>query len=116
MRYLQKSKGDSALSEYEIVIEAEAKDDIVQIFEYICNTLMEHNTASRIYLNIYKSISSLGIFPERCAVIRKEPWHSKGMRRLISGNYLIFYYIDKKAHIIHILRVLYSKRNWENIL
>lgn len=116
MRYLQRSKGDSVLSEYEIIIEAKAKADMIQIFEYIDNTLLEHNTASKIYLSIYNAINSLNVFPQRCGVIIKEPWHTKGIRRLLSGNYSIFFVIHEETHRIHIFRVIYSRRSWENII
>lgn len=104
------------MSEYEIVIGANAKADMIQIFEYISNTLMERNSATKIYLSLYNAIKSLGNFPQRCGIIKKEPWHTRGIRRLLSGNYSIFFVVDEELHRIHIHRVLYSRRSWENII
>ncbi len=31
-------------------------------------------------------------------------------------NYNIFYYYDKNTEIIHIIRILYNRADWQNIL
>ena len=61
-------KGSSVLTEYKIVIEKTAENDLIAILTYIGNTLHEPNIAKRLYASIKKEILSLNIMPYRHAV------------------------------------------------
>ncbi|UNC93970.1 type II toxin-antitoxin system RelE/ParE family toxin [Candidatus Contubernalis alkaliaceticus] len=38
------------------------------------------------------------------------------MRRLIVENYIVFYMISEKDEIVMVIRILYSRRDWEHLL
>ncbi|GMQ64607.1 type II toxin-antitoxin system RelE/ParE family toxin [Vallitalea maricola] len=40
----------------------------------------------------------------------------KGIRRIIVGNYIIFYICLDKDLLVSVIRVLYNKRDWKNII
>lgn len=39
-----------------------------------------------------------------------------GLRRAYFDNYNIFYYYDVEEDVVYIIRVLYNKADWQNIL
>ena len=54
--------------------------------------------------------------PERYAVISEEPYTSMGLRKINVENYLIFYIVNEKEKTVSIVRVLYSRREWHNLI
>lgn len=40
----------------------------------------------------------------------------QGIRKLLIGNYVIFYIVREENRMVTILRILYGKREWLNIL
>ena len=101
---------------YKIQIERAAEQDLYKIFSYISDTLLAPDAAKRIYLSIRQEIESLTFMAERYALIQEEPYRSAGIRKLLVENYLIFYGIDHDTNSVHILRVLYSRREWKHLL
>ncbi len=59
------------MTEYKIVIEKTAENDLIGILTYIGNTLHEPNIAKRLYASIKKEILSLNIMPYRNAVVNE---------------------------------------------
>ena len=53
------SRGSSDLTEYKIVIEESAENDLVGILSYISDTLHEPNIAMKIYGSIKKEVLTL---------------------------------------------------------
>lgn len=39
-----------------------------------------------------------------------------GIRQVIVDNYIIFYVIREKKKLVTIIRILYSRRDWINLL
>ena len=101
---------------YNIVFEEIAENDLRDIFKYICNRLHEPEIAGRIYRSLKKDILSLDTMPFRFALIDEEPYKSMGVRCISVENYTAFYVADETAKTVHILRVLYNRRDWQNIL
>ncbi len=54
--------------------------------------------------------------PERYAVVAEEPYTTMGVRKVKVENYLIFYIVNEKEKIVSILRVLYYRREWQNLI
>ena len=101
---------------FKVILEAPASSDLRGILRYISQTLKEPATAKRIYLSIKTQISSLDQLPFRCPVVDSEPFASRGIRRLPTENYTVFFVIEEAKKEVHILRVLYSRREWQNLL
>ncbi len=104
------------MTEYKIVIEETAENDLIGILNYISDTLHEPNIAIRIYSTIKKEILSLNKMPNRYAVVNEEPYRSMGVRRIPVENYTAFYIVDEKQNVVHIFRILYNRREWKYLL
>ena len=57
-----------------------------------------------------KQVYSLDNLPFRFPIYKKD------IRRVSVDNYLVFYSVDENAKIVYILRVMYGKRDVENII
>lgn len=104
------------MTEYKIVIEKTAENDLFEIFSYISDTLHEPDTAFRVYSSIKKEITTLNKMPFRYAVLNDEPYRSIGVRGILIENYIAFYLVDDNKKTVHIFRVVYNRREWKYIL
>lgn len=104
------------MTQYKIEIAQPAAQDLQDILDYISNTLKEPGTARRIYASIKAEILTLASMPERNRVVDDEPYAAMGVRRLFAENYVVFYVVDKGRSSVHVLRVLYNRREWQSIL
>ena len=103
------------MTQYKIEIAQPAVQDLQDILGYISNTLKEPATAQRIYTSIKTEILTLASMPERNRVVDDEPYAAMGVRRLFVENYVVFYVVDKGRNCVHVLRVLYNRREWQSI-
>jgi toxin ParE1/3/4 len=94
----------------------EAVDDLRAIYSYIAFPLKERNTASGQVDRIRREIRTLNEMPERYALVDWEPWSSMGMRRLPTGNYVVFYLVDPANRLVSIVRIFYGGRDIESII
>lgn len=104
------------MKEYKVTVEPLARQDILDIRRYISKTLKEPAAAKRIYDAIKDAILTLEQNPMRHAVVRDEPYTSLGLRRLPVENYTVFYLVNDESKEVHVIRVLYSRREWQNLL
>ncbi|MBQ1195876.1 MAG: type II toxin-antitoxin system RelE/ParE family toxin [Clostridia bacterium] len=104
------------MTEYDIVIGKLAERDIYEAVSYIKEILFQPESARRLYTEIKSQICSLSEMPQRFAVVSEEPYSSMGMRKTSAGNYLIFYLVNEKEKTVSIVRVLYNRREWTNLL
>ena len=78
------------MKQYKIEIAQPAAEDLLDILDYISNTLKEPVAARRIYTSIKKEILTLAFMPERNRVVDDEPYAALGVRRLfVSCGYCI---------------------------
>lgn len=91
---------------YSVRIEGEAEDDLYGIVRYIAGTLREPGTAAKVYHRIKRAITELDHMPERIMCLKNEPWHSRGLRKLIIGNYVAIFLVD--GDTVHVLRIFYG--------
>ncbi len=55
-------------------------------------------------------------FPFSCNYVADEYLRNKGYRKLIVDNYIVFYLIEEENSQVIIMRVLYGKQKYENLL
>ena len=104
------------MTEYKIVIEQTAENDLLGILSYISDTLHEPSIAMKIYGLIKKEILNLNRMPFRFEVVNEEPYRSMGVRRISVENYTAFYVVDEYRKTVHIFRILYNRREWQYLL
>jgi len=104
------------MTEYKIQLAAKAKQDIRDIHNYITHQLKEPAIADRLLEQIDAEILKLQIMPLRHALERDEQLKLRHLRKLMIENYLVFYRVHEKTETVFIVRVLYGKRDWVNLL
>ena len=100
------------MEKYEVKIFSTAKQDLLEIIDYL-NTLSPE-TALRYYDKLTEEIGGLSHMPERCPLSLIHISEPTRRRYLIVENYLVFYTISGQT--VQIQRILYGRRNYQNIL
>ena len=96
---------------YTVDITDAAGNDLRAIFSYIAFELKSYQNAARQLERLEAAICSLSEMPESCRRYEKEPWHSRGLRRMSVDNYCVFYIPDPARQIVEIIRVMYGGRD-----
>ena len=102
------------MKKYNIEYSKESKQDLIGIKQYIKYNLQESETANKLISNIRKEINALKDNSEIYAIIDDDIIKKLEIRKLIVDNYIVFYRI--KDNNIQIVRVMYGRRNWINLL
>lgn len=102
------------MKKYNIEYSAEAKEDFIEIKQYIKYKLQEPEIANNLISKIKKSIKTLKDNPEIYTIIDDDLIRKLETRKLIVDNYIVFYRIKNDS--IEIVRIMYGKRNWINLL
>ena len=93
-----------------------AKSDMVHIAKYIGVKLEYPEAAERLAEKMIEAAEKLTDMPYKCPVhIPVKPLRHE-YRKLIVQNYIMFYWVDEDKKLITIARVVYSGRDYENIL
>ncbi len=102
------------MEKYNIEYSKESKEDLVGIKQYIKYNLQEPEIAQKLISKIRNEINNLKHNPKIYSIIDDDIIKKLEIRKLIVDNYIIFYRI--KNDNIQIVRVMYGRRNWINLL
>lgn len=102
------------MKKYNIEYSMESKQDLIVIKQYIKYNLQEPEIAQKMISKIRKEINTLKNNPEIYTTIDDDIIKKLEIRKLIVDNYIVFYRI--KSNNIQIVRVMYGRRNWMNLL
>ncbi|MDR0914285.1 MAG: type II toxin-antitoxin system RelE/ParE family toxin [Oscillospiraceae bacterium] len=101
---------------YKVVVDRFAKDSLSNIHNYIATVLLEPMTAKNQIKRLLNAIESLDSLPKRHPLYYKEPWLSKGLRRLLVDKYVIVYKVDDENKTVAVVAVMNTKRDTEYLL
>lgn len=101
---------------YEVRYTPLAYEDLDEIDTYISETLVNSKAATDLMYEMEKSISRLEEFPYMGSEVADSYLASKGYRKLVVKNYLVFYLINSKQKQVVIMRVLYGAREYHDLL
>ena len=93
-----------------------AEEDLRAILTYLSDNLSNKIAASNFMEKVLKAIDSIRKFPESGAPALQEYLPDSGIRKRLIGNYLLFYRPQQKLRSILVLRILYGKRDPNEIL
>ena len=102
------------MKKYNIEYSKESKDDLIGIKQYIKYNLQEPEISRKLISKIIKEINELKNNPEKYTIIDDDIIKKLQIRKLIVDNYIVFYRI--KNDNIQIVRIIYGRRNWINLL
>lgn len=89
------------MPEYSVVLTRRAKDDIVDIGDYITYTLLEPETARNFIKGLRQAITTLRKLPNRYPLIYDVVLDSQGIHCMPYKNYYVFYeVVDSMSTVI----------------
>ena len=97
------------MESYEIIITPDASADLWELRNYIASVLLVPETALEYVRSIRKEIATLSEMPGRIKPVDDEPWHSRGLRKIITENFYVYFRIAEEEKRVYILNVIYNK-------
>ena len=101
---------------YEVRISKQAERQLKEIIQYISYTLQATGTAEKMLDLLEREILSLSSFPNRIPLTKDEPWHSQGIHKMVVKNYLVYFWVDENTQTVHIIAVVYGRRDQKQLL
>lgn len=99
---------------YKLRINPLARQDLLDIKDYVTNEFDSPTAAVNIVLKIIESYEKLKEFPMLGIELSSKIDVVTSYRYLITGNYIVFYKIDD--NYVSIYRILYARRDYIKIL
>ena len=101
---------------YNVNITDLAEEDIKAVTKYISKDLNAPVAANSLLDEIEKHEEILSESPNMYPNVPDQYLASLGLKFVIIKNYLMFYLIDEEKNVVNVIRFLYNRRNWKNIL
>ena len=103
-------------SKYQYRLSQKAADDLDGIVSYIASELSNPQAAADFLSRLEKVIDEIRSFPERGAPVNNEFLSNTKLRKKTVGSYLLYYLSVPETETVYIVRIVYGKRNMEEIL
>ena len=104
------------MEQFKVLITPTAKKDIEDIIRYIRDDLKNPDAADNIRNKFKEAILSLSTLPFRHHLVKDTTIANLNIRKIIIENYIVFYTVYEENSSVDIVRVLYTRRNWINLL
>ncbi len=93
-----------------------AESDLDGIVSYIAAELANPKAASDFVDKLQDNIEEARSFPESGSLVNNEFLQIENVRKKLVGNYIMYYLPNEEEKVIYILRIVYGKRNMDEIL
>jgi plasmid stabilization system protein ParE len=93
-----------------------AEEDILNTVTYIADVLKAPAAANNLLDEIERHEEILENTPNIYPFVPDEYLAQEGLRFSMIKNYLMFYTVKKKKKTVTVIRFLYGRRDWKNIL
>ena len=93
-----------------------AESDLDGIVSYIAVELANPKAASDFVDKLQDNIEEARTFPESGALVNNEFLQVENVRKKLVGNYIMYYLPNEEEKVIYILRIVYGRRNMDEIL
>ena len=101
---------------YKIHITKTAETDLNTAIDYIEFTLLNPQAADNLLDKTVEAINKLSYMPQIQSLVEDSVLNAWGIRFIVINNYITFFTIDEQLKTVYILRYIYGKRNWIEIL
>lgn len=101
---------------YQIQYTPLAYEDLDGIDSYIAETLGNSFAADSLMEKMEKSIQQLKDFPYLGSEVGDAYLASKGYRKLVVDNYIVFHLVSEEQRMVIVMRVVYGAREYKNLL
>ena len=103
-------------SKYQYRFTGKAEVDLDDIISYIAVELANPTAAGKFIDRLQKTIDEARQFPESGSMVVNDFVPKAGVRKKIVENYILYYVSDPYENMITILRIVYGRRNMDEIL
>ena len=103
-------------SKYQYRLSQKAADDLDGIVSYIASELSNPQAAADFLSRLEKVIDEIRSFPESGSYVHNEFLSNAKLRKKPVGSYLLYYLSVPETETVYIVRIVYGKRNMEEIL
>lgn len=104
------------MDRYKIEITEPAENDLLEVGAYIARELLEPDVTKKVVAKIGKEIMKLEELPLRNSLVLDSRLALQGIRRIFIDNYIVFYIVTEESKTVTIVRILYNRRDWINLL
>ena len=101
---------------YKVIYTQKALADLDAVASYIKLKLCNVSASNCIVENFFGEGNSLVAFPNRYPLCSDAFLRAWGIRFVPVKNYLLFYVVREDEGTVYVIRFLYAKRAWQNIL
>ena len=101
---------------YRILFTETASRDLEEAVDHIDHILFNPEAADHLIACLEEEIRRISDFPERHPLTADPYLRDSGVRFAAVKNYLAFYTVDHDAGTVSIIRFLYGKRDWTQLL
>ncbi len=104
------------MTTYDILITEPAEKKLYDIGAYISKELLEPQKAKKVVEKIAKGINSLANVPLRNNLAADDRLAGKGIKKMMVDNYIVCYVVTEERKTVTMIRILYTRRDWINLL
>ncbi len=101
---------------FSVTITKPAEDDLRSAISYISDELKNPSAAQRFLDRAEKTIGTLTSMLLRHELVSDDYLRQIGIRVIPIDNYLAFYIVNVEEEKVVVIRILYARRDWQNIL
>ncbi len=101
---------------YSVTFSQLAAKDLHEAYDYISGTLKNPVAAENLVLEAEKKLEAIREFPYSARLVSDPHLKRLGIRVLSVNNYVAFLRVDESKKEVELVRFLYAKREWKNIL
>ena len=102
--------------EYKLLITKEAENDIDEIVAYIVNVLKNPIAAENLLTKIESCFDTIKFNPHAFPLCTDKRLRESGYRKITVNNYIVFYRIYDDQDTVYIMRVIYGRREYINLI
>ena len=101
---------------YSITITDPAEQDLNSAVDYFITILKAPKAAQTLLDEIEEKLNFLSTNPLVYEIENDDYLHERNIRSVLVKSHLVFYIVNQNLEEVIILRILYARRNWLNIL
>lgn len=101
---------------YQLFVTSLAERDISEAADYIAFVLKNPQASDRLLDEVELQLGNLAQFPASHPLANDPLLAAWGIRFVQVKNYLAFYVISEERQLVTVIRFLYARSNWANIL
>ena len=103
-------------SNYQYHFTKKAEADLEEILSYISIELSNPEAAASFLKDLLAVLASICSVPKIGSIVENEFLPDKEIRKSLVGNYVLYYLPDAVEMTIYILRILYGRRNLDELV